>query len=720
MSEALALEKGTGEVTALATLRRAAGLIPGFGKGLGLTVGLALVGGLGQLIVPVVLQNVIDSGLRVRGSGLGTGLAEPRAGAGVAAVRKAASGSAVSVRFGQVALLCAVAAVVTVITQAARRASAYRLGAWSEWLMAQLRIRGVERFLDMSLDQHAQSKRGVLVSRVTGDVESISQFFSWGAVSWLTNVLIVFLMAGYLFWIDWRLAVVGVLVALPVIVVMRVVQRILLRNYQLVRVHSGEYLGRVSEVVTGASVLRAYGAERLVGDRALAANRLRRNAAKRTSLIGALLFPVGDLFAVLSICAVISTGLIIGSGGGLTAGVLVGAVFATRAMLDPFAELTEVVDQTQLAVAGLSRVLDVLDMPVDLVETRSPVALPVGGLSVSVRDVSYAYPARPSDDASDAGAVPSSPGASRSSVWSAGASDPAGRSVKSIVRPGDGVGPAAFDAGAPDPAGRSVESTVRSSDEVGPAAFDAGVPDPTVDSPSDRSFDTEPLYVLQGVSIEVPAGSSLAVVGATGSGKSTLARLVMRTADPQVGSVHIGDIDVRSIAERDLRHRVQLVPQDPFLFDLSIGENIALGVPGLPQASLLAAVERLGLSDWIAQLPEGLNTTVGERGSSLSAGERQLVALVRAEVMAPDVLVLDEATSSVDAGTEARLAATIDELSRGRTTIVIVHRLSTAARADAVVVFDAGQVVEYGTHESLIAADGHYAHLVADWNESVA
>jgi ATP-binding cassette, subfamily B, bacterial len=654
MSEALGLEKGSGEVTALATLRRAAGLIPGFEKGLGPTVGLALVGGLGQLIVPVVLQNVIDRGLRVR---------TPVGGA----VRKAASGSAVSVRFGQIALLCAVAAVVTVITQAARRASAYRLGAWSEWLMAQLRIRGVERFLDMSLDQHAQSKRGVLVSRVTGDVESISQFFSWGAVSWLTNVLIVFLMAGYLFWIDWRLAVVGVLVALPVIVVMRVVQRILLRNYQLVRVHSGEYLGRVSEVVTGASVLRAYGAERLVGDRALAANRLRRNAAKRTSLIGALLFPVGDLFAVLSICAVISTGLIIGSGGGLTAGVLVGAVFATRAMLDPFAELTEVVDQTQLAVAGLSRVLDVLDMPVDLVETRSPIALPIGGLSVSVRGVSYAYPARPSDDAFDAGAVPSS---------SSGVSQP--------------------------------------------SALIAGPVDEDADAGLDRLSTIDPLYVLQDVSIEVPAGSSLAVVGATGSGKSTLARLVLRTADPQVGSVHIGGVDVRSIAERDLRHRVQLVPQDPFLFDLSIGENIALGVPGLPQASLLAAVERLGLSDWIAQLPEGLNTTVGERGSSLSAGERQLVALVRAEVMAPDVLVLDEATSSVDAGTEARLAATIDELSRGRTTIVIAHRLSTAARADAVVVFDAGRVVEYGSHESLIAAEGHYARLVADWNESVA
>jgi ATP-binding cassette, subfamily B, bacterial len=643
------------EVTALATLRRAAGIIPGFGKGLPLTVGLALVGGLGQLVVPVVLQNVIDRGLKVR---------VPADGG--SAARKTASGSAVSVRFGQIALLCAVAAVVTIVTQAARRASAYRLGTWSEWLMAQLRIRGVERFLDMSLDQHAQSKRGVLVSRVTGDVESISQFFSWGAVSWLTNILIVLLMAGYLFWIDWRLAVVGVLVALPVIVVMRFVQRILLRNYQIVRAHSGEYLGRVSEVVTGASVLRAYGAERLVGDRALAANRLRRNAAKRTSLIGAALFPVGDLFAVLSICAVISIGLLIGSRGGITAGVLVGAVFATRAMLDPFAELSEVVDQTQLAVAGLSRVLDVLDMPIDLAEPDSPIRLPAGGLSVAIRAVSYAYPPRPPNDASDAGSTDSS----LVSTASAASSD-------------------------------ALRGTLSGCS-------------------ADSSAVTEPPYVLRDVSLEIPAGSSLAVVGATGSGKSTLARLVSRTADPQLGSVHIGGVDLRSVAERDLRARVQLVPQDPFLFDLTIGENIALGMPELSQALLVGAIERLGLSDWIAQLPEGLATMVGERGGALSAGERQLVALVRAEVMAPEVLLLDEATSSVDAGTEARLAATIDELSRGRTTIVIAHRLSTAARADAVAVFDAGRVVEYGTHDSLIAANGHYARLVADWNESVA
>lgn len=655
MSDAPQTERSSPEVTALVTLRRAAGLIPGFWKGIPLTVGLALAGGLGQLIVPVVLQNVIDRGLRVRAAGtVGTvgsegtvGTQGTMVGAGKL-LRKGATGSAVSVRFGQIALLCAVAALVTVLTQAARRASAYRLGTWSEWLMAQLRIRGVDRFLDMSLDQHAQSKRGVLVSRVTGDVESISQFFSWGAVSWLTNSLIVVLMAGYLFWIDWRLAVVGVLVASPVIFVMRFVQRILLRNYQLVRAHSGEYLGRVSEVVTGASVLRAYGAERLVGDRALTANRLRRNAAKRTSLIGAALFPVGDLFAVLSVCAVISTGLLIGSSGGLSAGVLVGAVFATRAMLDPFAELSEVVDQTQLAVAGLSRVLDVLDLPTDLAAPLTPVPLPAGGLSVSVRGVSYAYPARSVDDASDAGTAQPS-------------------DVPTVLAGADG----------------------------------------------------EP-YVLREVSIEVPAGSSLAVVGATGSGKSTLARLMLRTADPQLGSVHIGGVDVRNVAERDFRHRVQLVQQDPFLFDFSIGENIALGVPNLSQDSLHGAINRLGLTDWISQLPDGLATTVGERGSALSAGERQLVALVRAEVMAPDVLVLDEATSSVDAGTEARLAATIDELSRGRTTIVIAHRLSTAARADAVAVFDAGQVVEYGTHESLIAAEGHYARLVADWNDSVA
>lgn len=223
-------------------------------------------------------------------------------------------------------------------------------------------------------------------------------------------------------------------------------------------------------------------------------------------------------------------------------------------------------------------------------------------------------------------------------------------------------------------------------------------------------------FSIEDLNLAIEPGTIVAIVGATGSGKSTLARLVVRTADPTGGHVRIGGVDVASIAFADLRRRVQLVPQDPFLFDTDIRQNLLYANPTLTDDDLYEIFDELGIGDWIRNLPSGLATKVGERGALLSAGERQLIVLARTRAGNPDILVLDEATSSVDATTEARLAETILQLASGRTTLVIAHRLTTAARADRVIVMENGAVVEDGSPDELAnRPDGHYARLWQAW-----
>ncbi|MGE9807718.1 MULTISPECIES: ABC transporter ATP-binding protein [unclassified Janibacter] len=221
--------------------------------------------------------------------------------------------------------------------------------------------------------------------------------------------------------------------------------------------------------------------------------------------------------------------------------------------------------------------------------------------------------------------------------------------------------------------------------------------------------------VLHDVSLEIPPARRIAVVGETGSGKSTLAKLVTRLMDPTSGRVLLDGVDLRRIRFSSLRERVVLVPQEGFLFDDTLASNIRFGAEGLSDEALLGAVSALGLDDWLASLPAGLDTPVGQRGESLSAGERQLLALIRAHLADPDLLVLDEATSAVDPATEVRIQRALEGLTRGRTSIAIAHRLSTAEAADEVVVVDAGRIVQRGPHRELVAQPGAYADLHASW-----
>lgn len=221
--------------------------------------------------------------------------------------------------------------------------------------------------------------------------------------------------------------------------------------------------------------------------------------------------------------------------------------------------------------------------------------------------------------------------------------------------------------------------------------------------------------VLREITLDIAPRSRIAVVGETGSGKSTLAKLLTRLVDPTRGTVRVDGVDLRRVRFASLRRRMVLVPQEGFLFDSTLLDNLRFGRPDAHEDEVRLALTELGLDAWVDTLPLGLQTAVGQRGESLSAGERQLVALARAYLADPDLLVLDEATSAVDPQTEVRLQRALDGLTRGRTSVTIAHRLSTAQGADEVVVVDAGRIVERGPHRELVAAAGVYAGLYASW-----
>jgi len=319
---------------------------------------------------------------------------------------------------------------------------------------------------------------------------------------------------------------------------------------------------------------------------------------------------------------VVGIGVWRGDAAGLTAGSLVGFMFLTYRFLEPIAEFTEVIDQTQTAVAGLRRVLGILDTPIGPPPATNPVPLPAGRLGVALHDVTFAY-------------------------------------------------------------------------------------EPREDEP--------PTNVLSSLTLTIPPGQHVALVGESGAGKTTIARLVARLADPTKGRITIGAVNVKHVANDDLRKRLTVVPQEPFLFADTIAYNLRFAKPDATDAELLDAVRRLELDDWVTSLPRGLDTDVGQRGQALAAGERQMVALLRASLVNPDVLILDEATSSVDALTEVRLARALRKLSEGRTTISIAHRLSTAARADRVVLLAYGRIVEDGPHEVLMGKGGEYQRMYDAW-----
>ena len=584
------IDKGTADRGAFATLAHGLRLAPEFREGLGVTLLLALLATGGRIVVPVAVQQTIDHGLNRPGS------------PDLALVRVA----------------CALAALAVAVTAVANYLMNVRLYRTSENGLAALRVRAFRRVHDLSVLHQAAERRGSLVSRVTSDVDTMSTFMQWGGLLVVVSAAQVLLTTVLMLFWSWQLTVLTYVCFLPLVLAIRYFQTALQSAYTVVRQRVGALLGAVAESVVGAPVIRAYGVQERTAARIDDAVASTMQAQVRAQKIAAITFSSGELTAAVANGAVIVGGVLLGVDGHITTGRLVGFLFLVTLFVQPVQVATEVLNEAQNAVAGLRRVLGVLETPTDVADpAEAGQVLPPGPVGVRFDHVSFAYPGGPE--------------------------------------------------------------------------------------------------VLHDVSLVIAPQTRVAVVGETGSGKTTFAKLLTRLMDPTRGRVLLSDVPLDQLRFSSLRTRVVMVPQDGFLFDSTVADNVRYGRPDATDEEIALAFTELGLADWLEQLPDGLRSAVGERGESLSVGERQLVAVARAYIADPDLLVLDEATSAVDPATEVRLNRALDSLTRGRTTISIAHRLSTAEAADEVLVVDEGVVVQRGSHAELVAVDGVYARLHASW-----
>ncbi|MCG5212462.1 ABC transporter ATP-binding protein [Streptosporangium sp. KLBMP 9127] len=577
------------ERSALATVRHGLSLTPEFRKGLAGTLGLAVVATIGKIIVPIAVQQTIDTGLK--------------------------DGTPDLPYIRTAVLLCAAAVVLTAIAGYLMNVRLYKS---TESSLATLRVRGFRHVHDLSVLTQNTERRGALVSRVTGDVDQITTFMQSGGLMIVVAVGQLVVSSVLMFVYSWQLTLLVWACFVPMAISLPRFQRWLSSAYTQVRERTGDVLSAVSESVVGAPVIRAYGSEERTAERVDAAIEANRQAQTRTQRIVATIFPLTEVMAAVAIAGVVLLGVRLGLDGDITAGRLVAFLFLITLFISPLQIATEVLNEAQNAVAGWRRILGVLDTPPDVADPGpSGVELPRGPIDVSFEAVGFAYP--------------------------------------------------------------------------------GGEP------------------VLHAVSVAIPPRSRIAVVGETGSGKTTFAKLLTRLMDPVSGRVLVDGEDLRSVKFSSLRERIVMVPQDGFLFDGTLADNIRFGRPAATDEELLLSLTELGLADWLEGLPAGLDSPVGQRGESLSAGERQLVALARAYLADPDLLLLDEATSAVDPATEVRLSRALEGVTRGRTAVTIAHRLSTAEAADEVLVFDRGRIVQRGSHADLVAQPGVYADLHSSW-----
>lgn len=522
----------------------------------------------------------------------------------------------------QVVNICVVAFIgVAGIAYVASRIQIMMISRAGEGFLRDLRNRVMDHLLKLSMPFYDREKAGVVVSRMTSDVDSLQELIQQGLLQLLASVLLIIGSVIVLGIVSWQLLLIC-LIPVPFVVLASIkFQRDSNEAYLTVRDRIGLTLSSLQEGISGVRVIQAYGREDVEIGRFESRNNSLYRAHMKSVFVQAWYLPVIEGAAVGCTALVVAVGGKMVISGAAPVGTVAFFVLTLSNLFEPLQQLSQLFNTVQSSGAALQKLFDLLDTPVDLEERPDAVPLPDQG-DLVVEGLSFAY----------------------------------------------GSGPP----------------------------------------------------VLADVDLVLPVGEKLALVGPTGAGKSTLAKLMARLYDPTAGCVTFGGIDLRDAQLRSLRTKITVVPQEGYLFHGTIRDNVRIGRPEATDAEVEAALESLGLLARFSSQVDGLDTEVNERGSSLSAGERQLVSLARAALADPAVLVLDEATSSLDPGTEVLVETALERLVRGRTVIVIAHRLTTAERSDRVGVVADGHLAELGTHAELVAQGGHYAQLYRSWVHGLA
>ena len=493
----------------------------------------------------------------------------------------------------------------------------YLTGWVGERILADLRNKLFGHLQRLSLGFFERTRAGVIISRLTNDVEALDLLVTDGVTTLVQSTLTLVGTAILLFVLDWRLAL-ATLAVIPFLILATVIFRVRsTRAYRAVRERLGLVTATLAEDIAGMRMVQAFTREQQNTRNFRAVSERYRDSNMETVVLNGWYFPFVDLLSSIALAVVLGYGGHLYFNGDVTIGTLFAFMLYVQNFFDPVQQLSQLYNTFLSATAALDKIMDVLDEEPEVLDAPGAEPLPEVQGHVRFEDVRFSY----------------------------------------------GTGP----------------------------------------------------EVLHGLDLDVPPGTTVALVGHTGAGKSTIAKLLARFYDPTGGRITIDGHDLRDVTQESLRRQLGIVPQEGFLFAGTVTENIAFGRPDATPDEVVRAAQAVGAHEFIMRLEDGYETQLQERGSRLSLGQRQLVALARALLADPRILILDEATSSVDIGTERKIEQALRLLLAGRTAFIIAHRLSTIRDADLIVVLEHGQIVEQGSHDELLQRRGLYTSLYGDW-----